>query len=104
MVVVRKQNGSPRRTVDMQALNEATVRQTHPMTSPYQKVMSVPSGMYKTVTDAHEGFHAIPLDEESSKFTRFITPYGVFRYKRGPQGYQATIDAYNRRFDEITVG
>ena len=56
MVVVRKKNGSPRRTVDMQALNECTLRLTHPLTSPYLKAMSVPSNMYKTVMDAWEGY------------------------------------------------
>ena len=30
MVVVRKTNGSPRRTVDMKSLNEASIRQSHP--------------------------------------------------------------------------
>ena len=104
MVIVRKPNGTPRRTVDMQSLNKATLRQSYPLTSPYQKAMTVPTGVYKTVTDAWEGFHAIPLDEESSKLTQFITPFGVYRYKRGPQGFQATMDAYNRRFDKVTEG
>ena len=86
MVVVRKQNGKPRRTVDMQRLNDATFRHTHPLLSPYQKAMSVPSNTYKTVTDAWEGYHGVPLDHESSLMTRFITPFGAYRYLRGPQG------------------
>ena len=102
MVVVRKSNGTPRRTVDLQALNKATMRHSHPMTSPYIKAMSVPANTYKTVTDAWEGYHSIPLDKESSLMTQFITPFGVFRYKRDPQGYTSSGDAYNNRFDEIT--
>ena len=93
MVVVRKKSGKPRRTVDMQSLNQCSLRNAYPMTSPYQKAMTVPAHTYKTVTDAWEGFHAIPLDEESKKLTQFITPFGVYRYKRGPQGYLATMDA-----------
>ena len=34
MVVVRKHNGSPRRTVDMQELNKATPRPTNPAVAP----------------------------------------------------------------------
>ena len=102
MVVVRKHDGSPRRTVDMQELNKATLRPTHPLTSPYLKAMSVPPNTYKTVTDAWEGYHSIPLDEESSKLTRFITPYGAYRYKRDPQGWVGSGDAYNKRYDIIT--
>ena len=101
MVVVRKPNGTPRRTVDMQKLNKATLRTTHPLASPYVKAMSVPSNMYKTVTDAWEGYHSIPLDLESSRLTQFITPFGVYRYKRSPQGFHGSGDAYNRRRDEI---
>ena len=104
MVVVRRHNGTPRRTVDMQRLNDVTLRHTHPLLSPHQKAMSVPSNSYKTVSDAWEGYHGIPLDDESSAMTRFITPYGAYRYLRGPQGYQATGDAYNRRFDKVTQG
>ena len=102
MVVVRKHNGSPRRTVDMQELNKATLRPTHPLTSPYLKAMSVPPNTYKTVTDAWEGYHSIPLDEESSKLTRFITMYGAYRYLRDPQGWVGSGDAYGRRYDAVT--
>ena len=42
------------------------------------------------------------MDEESKKLTQFITPWGSYRYNRGPQGYQTTPDAYNMRFDEVT--
>ena len=103
MVVVRKQNGSPRRTVDMQALNQATIRQTHPLTSPYLKAMSVPHNVYKSVTDTWEGYHSIPLDTDSSKMTRFITPYGAFRYLRSPQGFQSSGDAFTKRTEKITA-
>ena len=30
-----------------------------------------------------------------------ITPFGLFRYKRAPQGFVSSSDAYNRRFEEI---
>ena len=84
MVVVRKKNGSPRHTVDMQALNKSTLRLTHPLTTPYLKAMSVPTNVYKSVTDAWKGHHAIPLDDESSKLTRFIMLFGAYWYLRVP--------------------
>ena len=49
-----------------------------------------------------EAFHAIPLDEPSRKSMQCITPFGVYRYRRGEMGFQATVDAYNKRFDMIT--
>ena len=88
----------------MKKLNDASLRHSYPMLSPYQKAMTVPANSYKTVTDAWEGYHSVPLDEESSKLTRFITPWGSYRYLRGPQGYESSGDAYNIRYDKITEG
>ena len=103
MVVVRKQNGSPRRTVDMQRLNDASLRHTHPVLSPYLKAMTVPKNTYKTVTDAWEGYHSVPIDGESSKLTSFVTPFGCYRYLTNPQGNHVSGDAYNKRFDLVTA-
>ena len=35
MVVTAKHNGDPQRTVDMQALNRVSIRQTHPTVLPF---------------------------------------------------------------------
>ena len=33
--------------------------------------------------------------------TTFITPWGLYRYKRAPQGYLSSGDGYKRRFADI---
>ena len=33
------------------------------------------------------------IDENCRKYTDFITEWGVYQYKRGPQGYYGTVDA-----------
>ena len=58
--------------------------------------------MLKTVLDAKNGFHSLLIEEESRKYTDFITEWGVYQYRRGPQGYHGTGDAYTRRFYDIT--
>ena len=103
MVVVRNQNGSPRRTVYMQKLNDASLRQTNPVLSPYRKATTMPTNSHKTVTDAWEGYHSVPLDKESSKLTSFVTPFGCYRYLTNPQGNHVSGDAYNKRFDMVTA-
>ena len=52
-------------------------------------------------TDAWNGYHSVLLEEASRHYTTFITPWGMFRYKRAPQGSKVSGDAYNRRFDEV---
>lgn len=102
MVVTPKKNGEPRRTVDLQQLNKATLREVHHTPSPFNMVASIPTGKRKTVLDAWNGYHSLPISETSKDATTFITEWGRYRYRRAPMGFHASGDAYTRRFDDIT--
>ena len=101
MVVTRKGDGGPRRTVDMAALNKTCLRETHHVKPPWQQARSIPRNTWKSVTDAWNGFHSVRLAEEDRHLTTFITPWGRFQYKVAPQGSSASGDGYSRRYDEI---
>lgn len=101
MVVCAKKNGKPRRTVDFQPLNAHATRETHHTQSPFHQVRSVPYNTKKTVSDAWNGYHSVPLRHEDRHYTAFITPWGRYRYCTTPQGYISSGDGYSRRFDEI---
>ena len=101
MGVTRKDDGSPRRTVDLSPLNKLCQREAHSSKSPFNLARSVPAGSIKTVFDAWNGYHAVPIREEDRHLFTFITPWGLFRYKRAPQGFVSSGDGYNRRFDDI---
>lgn len=101
MVICAKNNGEPRRTVDFQALNIHAVRETHHTPSPFLQARSVPCGKKKSVLDAWNGYHSVPIREEDRHLTTFITPWGRYRYRTAPQGYIASGDAYTRRYDAI---
>ena len=57
--------------------------------------------MKKSVFDAWNGYHSVPLRDIDKHLTTFITPWGRYRYRTAPQGYIASGDGYTRRFDEI---
>lgn len=103
MVVVSKHDNSPRRAVDLQALNAATKRETHHTPAPYQQVSVIPPGKKKTVCDAWNGYHSLGLAASARDATTFITPWGRYRYLRAPQGFHAAGDGYTKRFDDFTV-
>ena len=103
MVICPKTNGDPRRTVDLQALNDVSVRQTHTAESPFHQALSVPKQTIKTVVDAWQGYHSVPLADEDKHFTTFLTPWGRFRYRTCPQGFLASGDAFNARYDKIVA-
>ena len=55
----------------------------------------------KTVTDAWNGYHSVPIHPDDRHNTTFITPWERYRYKVAPQGFLASGDGYNQRFDAI---
>jgi hypothetical protein len=104
MVVCRKHNGDPRRTVDLQPLNDASMRQCHPTAPPLQQAMDVPHHTKKSTLDAWNGYHSVALREEDRHLTTFITPWGLYRYRSAPQGYLSSGDAYTHRYDKVPMG
>lgn len=57
--------------------------------------------MKKTIFDAVDGYHAIPLDEASKSLAKFIMEWERYRCNWLPQGYIAAEDAYIQRYNEI---
>ena len=60
--------------------------------------------MKKSILDASNGYHSIRLAEESKDKTTFITEWGRYRFRRAPQGWTGSGDAFTKRFDDITIG
>ena len=51
--------------------------------------------------DGTSGFHQIPLDKESSKYTTFITPIGRFKCNRLPFGISSASEIFQRTMETI---
>ena len=69
-----------RRTVDFQPLNTHATWETHHTQSPFHQAISVPHGKKKTVFDAWNGYHSVPLHKDDRHYTTFITPGCRYRY------------------------
>ena len=100
LVPVQKKDGSPRIAADFQELNKHIKRETHHTPYPFNIVNRIPVHSLKTVVDAKDGYLQIPLDEESSKLTTFISEKGRYRFLRSPPGLKSSGDAYTRRVDD----
>ena len=100
MVITRKHDGSPRRTVDLSPPNKYCKRETFASVSPFHLVHRTPKDAWKTVTDAWNGYHSVPLRKSDQHLTTFITPFEHWCYTRAPQGFLSS-DGYNRHFDAV---
>jgi hypothetical protein len=84
MHVCRKHNGDPRRTIDLQKLNEVSLQQCHPTAPPLKQAMTVLHKVKKSVLDAWNGYHSLELREQDRHMTCFITEFGKFQYRVAP--------------------
>lgn len=64
----------------------------------------IPKYKKKTVLDAWNGYHSVPLSPESCEATIFITELGRYWYLRAPQGFHGSNDGYTKRYDDVTTG
>ena len=103
--MVEKADGSPRICVDLTRLNKFVKRPVYPPRSPKDAVACISGkARFFTTVDAVQGYHQVPLHEDSQHLTTFVTPWGRFKFLRGTMGLNATGDEYNRRSDEAVGG
>ena len=94
---------SPRRIIDYKNLNNAVPRQTNITQSPFMCASACPPRKKKSILDAKDGYHSVPLKKgESQAVTEFLCEFGRYRCIGSGQGPICSGDAYTHRFDNIT--
>lgn len=96
IVVVPKPNEKVRVCLDPQQLNQSIQREIFTLPTCNEILSSVGQSKFFSALDATQGFHQIMLDEESSKLTAFLTPYGRFRYLRLPFGLCSSPEVFHK--------
>ncbi|KAK3730998.1 hypothetical protein QZH41_006643 [Actinostola sp. cb2023] len=99
-VCVTKPNGSIRLCLDPKDLNKATKRPHH-YTPTLEDILAKLNGAkYFSIVDARSGYWNIKLDEESSYYTTFNSPFGRYRFCRLPFGLICAQDVFQKKVDE----
>ncbi|KAL8584885.1 hypothetical protein ACOMHN_037588 [Nucella lapillus] len=104
IVVVPKTNGDVRICVDLTRLNSSVKREVYAMPAVEETLSKISEGKVFTKIDANSGFYQIPLDDESSKLTTFITPFGRFKFQRLPYGISSAPEYFQKKMDTILQG
>ena len=76
MVLVPKKNDKIRICVDLKRLNQSVVRAKHTLPILDDVLYKMRDATAFSKRDASSGFWQIPLDDDSSCLTTFITPFG----------------------------
>ncbi|XP_058840246.1 uncharacterized protein K02A2.6-like [Topomyia yanbarensis] len=101
LVVVAKVNGEPRLCIDLRCVNEAVLREHHPMPVVDDYIARLRRGSIWSKLDICEAFLQVELAEESRDVTTFMTNRGLFRFKRLPFGLVTAPELFQKAMDEI---
>ena len=105
MVVVPKPNQNKVRIcTDYTELNKHILREIHPMSTVDSSLAMLGKGVVFSKIDANCGFWQIPLTEDSSKLTTFLTHCGRYRYLRLPQGLCSSPEIFVCEMNRIQDG
>ena len=90
--------------IDPRDLNKALKRPHNPMVT-VEEVANRLSGAKSFMSlDACSGYWQFPVDDKSSKFLTFNTPWGQYRSTRLPFGISSVPEIYQREMDKLFEG
>ncbi|XP_065176300.1 uncharacterized protein K02A2.6-like [Sycon ciliatum] len=101
MVPVLKPNGNVRVCVDLKKLNASVKREHFPLPTVDDTLAKLNGSTIFSTLDTASGFWQIPLSEEASMFTTFITPFGRFKFERLPFGITSAPEIFQRRLQQL---
>lgn len=99
--LVPKKTGQKRMVVNFIPLNKIAIKDHYPMPNIQDLFNAIKKAKYFCALDCTEGFFQIPVLEEHRKRTAFITPHGMYQFKRCPFGFTNSPAKFQRTMNQI---
>lgn len=103
VVLVPKPNGKVRVCIDYRRLNAITVPDTYPIPRIDDLLHAAKPMPYMTSLDLKSGYWQIRIRKEDEEKTAFITPFGLYKFKRMPFGLRNAPATFQRLVDRFRV-
>ena len=105
VVMVKKKDGSMRFCVDFRKMNDATIKDAHPLPRMDDTLESLHCSQYFTTLDLKSGYWQVPIKEEDKKKTAFRTSSGqLYEFNQLPFGLCNAPATFSRLMDRTLAG
>jgi len=98
IVLVKKKTGEIRLCIDHRKLNKALLKDNYPLPHIDDLLDKL---VDKKVLDLKNGYFHVFVNEESVKYTSFVTPLGQFKFLRMPMGIKNAPAVFQRFVNKI---
>jgi len=99
VVLIPKKNGGHRFCIDYRKLNAVTKKDVYPLPRMEDALDNMGGAKFFTTLDLISGFYQIEVDEQDREKTAFITPDGLYEFKRMPMGLCNSPATFQRLMD-----
>lgn len=101
IVMIKKKSGEQRMCVDYRAINKITLKDNFPLPLIDDCLEFLGNKDCFSILDLKNGFHQLHMDDESIKYTSFVTPSGQYEYVRMPFGLKNGPAVFQRFMTNI---
>lgn len=104
VVLVPKPNNTYRVCIDYRKLNLVTVSDKYPMPKIDELLHLAKKPLYISTIDLESGYWQVPMKKQDQDKTSFITPFGLYRFKRMPFGLKNAPSTFQRLVNRFRIG
>lgn len=101
IVLTKKKTGEYRLCIDYRTLNKTLIRDQFPLPLIDDHLDNLKNKCFFTKLDLRNAFYHVSLDEQSMKYTSFITPSALYEFCKMPFGLSSSPSTFSRFLNEI---
>lgn len=104
IVLVRKKNGDLRMVIDYRRLNNLTKKDAYPLPRIEETFALLSGSKWFTVLDLKSGYYQLEMEPSDRPKTAFTTPFGIWQFRRMPQGLTNSPATFQRTMEKVMAG